>query len=407
MDFYSVWPFFACMALLFVLVSTPLFSRADEAPGKSAGRLRSIDGLRGYAALAVLFHHTVYYRFFLIDGRWGYDSAGSFYHSLGPAGVAMFFMVTGHLFWSRLLNENGKLNWGSLYVGRFFRIVPLHTFAIIVMAIFALAGAGWQLNTPLPILIGQVMRWLGFGFLGYPEINGLPLRHLHLLLAGVLWTLHIEWLFYFSLPFVAVVARSRRAHLPVILTALSVCLGWLLLNPDHWRKMDIVCPALFLIGMASASLQANKVIPPLQDRVASGIVITALMSVFVTFPVVYAAVPIVLLGVAFYLVSSGCTVFGLLTCTPARRLGDISYGIYLLQGLLLAAVFQVGPMPSFALSSPLAYWTLALACAALLIVVATATYVLIEMPGIALGRRVAALLRKPASRATDRAKHPA
>lgn len=39
---------------------------------------------------------------------------------------------------------------------------------------------------------------------------------------------------------------------------------------------------------------------------------------------------VALLGAAFYLGSSGPILFGILTSQPARRLGDISYSVYLL-----------------------------------------------------------------------------
>ena len=32
MDYYSIWPFFACMALLLALVATPAFAAADATP---------------------------------------------------------------------------------------------------------------------------------------------------------------------------------------------------------------------------------------------------------------------------------------------------------------------------------------------------------------------------------------
>ena len=100
--------------------------------------------------------------------------------------------------------------------------------------------------------------------------------------------------------------------------------------------------------------------------------------------------PVVLLGGAFYLITSGCTVFTLLVSRPARRLGNVSYGIYLLQGLVLAAVFRPAPLRDAAIAHPAYHWTLALLAAVLLVAVATAAHVGIERPGIALGRYVAA-----------------
>jgi peptidoglycan/LPS O-acetylase OafA/YrhL len=103
---------------------------------------------------------------------------------------------------------------------------------------------------------------------------------------------------------------------------------------------------------------------------------------------------VVLLGGAFFLIVSGCTLFGLLVSRPARRLGDISYGIYLLQGLALVAVLGSGFVHFTALASPLYYWSLVLLAEMALIAIATLAHVAIERPGIALGRHVVGLLPK-------------
>ena len=75
-----------------------------------------------------------------------------------------------------------------------------------------------------------------------------------------------------------------------------------------------------------------------------------------------------LLALFFYLVCSGTSIFGLLTTTPARRLGNISYSLYLMQGLVLTLVFAIDPIRSFAMASPLNYWAIGIVCAGVLLV---------------------------------------
>ncbi|MBI0534233.1 acyltransferase [Roseomonas sp. KE2513] len=392
MDAYSIWPFFACMGLLFAFAASPALAMADTPPGQGSNRLAALDGLRAFAAFAVVFHHAIYYRTFLSDREWGGPAVPGFYTLLGHAGVAIFFMVTGYLFWSRLLRESGKPAWLPLYLGRIFRIVPLYLLAVGVMLGVVFLETGDGLNVPLAVLVTQVARWFAFDFLGSPDVNGYP--NTSLLLAGVVWTLRYEWIFYLLLPLAALAARDRRMHLPAISLALAVCLAWLVLNPTHWRKIEVVCPTLFLVGMACASLHRLDLRPRLPDGLASCAVLLLLAMTFAGFSSAYDVGPIILLGFAFYLIASGCTVFGLLTSRPARRLGDVSYSIYLLQGLVLAAVLRPAPMRDIALGSPLGYWALLLLCTLLLVAVSTVTYALVERPGIALGRRVVASLPK-------------
>ena len=391
MNFYSIWPFFVCVVLLLGLASTPAFAAADAPPSPAHNRLTTLDGLRGFLALAVVFHHAAIYHRFLLDGRWELPPS-KFYTILGQVGVAMFFMVTGYLFWSRLIKDGGQTDWLRLFVGRVFRIGPLYLTAISAMLILVFCETDFRITVTAMQLVRQVGPWLMLGILSGPNVNGYS--GTSLLLAGVNWTLYFEWMFYLSLPIMSFLVIERRRYPPLILGGFLACLLWILFYSWHAGRqtLDLICAALFLSGMACAWLHARGLIVPIPDQISSLIVITLLTITFTVFSTIYAAGPIILLGVTFYLIASGCTIFGLLVSRPARRLGDISYGIYLLQGLVLAIVFRPHPMRDAALASPAQHWMLTLLCTAVLVAVATATHTIIERPGIALGRKVAALL---------------
>jgi peptidoglycan/LPS O-acetylase OafA/YrhL len=212
------------------------------------------------------------------------------------------------------------------------------------------------------------------------------------LLANATWTIKREWLFNFSLPLVGLPTRSAVLHLPFTFVGLIASSAAAALYP---ARTGLVWDLLFLAGMTCASLHEKGLSCRLSDNVASVIVIFLLPVVFF-FPDTYSVIPALLLGGVFYLITSGCSVFGLLVSRPARRLGDISYGIYLLQGLALAALFQSEILRSLAVASPVYHWGLGLLSAVLLIFIATAAHVVIERPGIALGRRVSAAVTGPA-----------
>ncbi len=196
---------------------------------------------------------------------------------------------------------------------------------------------------------------------------------------------------YLSLPVAALAARGRRAHLPFTLGGLAATLAWAVWLGDSSASTPI-CAALFFTGMSCASLRERTSIPLLPDKAASVLVLALVVTVFVACPGVYAASPVVLLGLAFYLIASGCTVFGLLASRAARRLGDVSYGIYLLQGLVLTVVLRPRPLRALSLGSPVQHWASVLLCAMLLTALATAAHAGVEQPGIALGKRAAAAI---------------
>ena len=390
MDVYSLWPGLACLGLVIALAATPAF-RAIDPPGEASvgtGRLATLDGLRGLLALGVFFAHASVYHLFLLDGRWWTPSVA--YGLLGQGGVSLFFMVTGFLFWSRLIREGGRPDWVALYVVRLFRIGPVYYIAIGGMLLGTAVETGFQLVVDLPTLALELLAWSAMGVSAAP-VNGFGAW---LLLAGVTWSLRYEWFFYASLLPLSWFARAPGRHLPCAMILVCGSAGLAVLEPAPGTGLprESVCALLFSLGMLTASLQATGyaagTIWRLSDGVAS-LVIVAVLGVFPeAFPDAYNVAPALALGVVFHLIAGGCSMFGLLRTRPLRRLGDISYGIYLLQGLALAVVMRPAPLRAVALSSPAGHWAMVAAACVLLVVMAAVVHVVVERPGIRLGRRV-------------------
>lgn len=382
MTFYSICPFFVGITGLLLLTGTSLFASADTPPSPQPHRIRTLDGFRGFLALAVFFHHAAIYHLFLLRNDWN-DPPSRFYNGLGHIAVGFFFMITGYLFWSKLIAENGRVAWRKLYLGRAFRIAPLYLFAFGCIAIVALALTGFHLTVSGGALCLEIARSLTLGVLRPIDINHFV--HTDLLLDAVTWTLRDEWFFYLSLPLLAIFARSQKWHLPAVACLLSIGMVGKLISPvkSHSHVLD-----LFLWGMLAASLLSRKKTLKIPDRISSAAVMLLFLGSFnARSPVGFQSV--LCMGVAFYLISSGSTLFGLLTSTPARRLGDISYGIYLLQGLPQALFFRPPIFKSIALASPIGHWSLAILASVALIGLAALTHVYIERPGIAFGKLIA------------------
>src|SRR4029077_171660 len=160
--------------------------------------------------------------------------------------------------------------------------------------------------------------------------------------------------------------------------------------------------ALFLSGMAVASLLHENVKPQISPNVSSAMALTCLTVIFATSEAGYGTGSAVLLALFFYLVCSGGTLFGLLTTTAAHRLGNVSYSLYLMQGLVLTVVFSNGSIRTFALASPQQYWAVGVLCACVLLLGSALGYAFVERPGIALGKRLGAT---PAALTRSRARH--
>ena len=336
--------------------------------------------------MAVVFHHVAVYYRYLTTGVWS-PPVTRFYQLIGPLGVSGFFIITGYLFWGRLIRDGGHAKWKSFYIGRLFRISPLYLVAVSTMLVLVVHSEHFHIVVPASKVAKELARWLSLGFLAGFTLDDNPLALV--LMAGVTWSIQWEWFFYLSLPLIAFAARYERLRVPFLGVAYACCVICARLTPPPaWSHEYERLVALFLMGMLCATLGAHGGMRRLPDLVSSILIVVLAGSLFlVSEPYSFRAG--LVLGCIFYLITSGSTLFGILTSRPARRLGDISYGIYLLQGLALAAVFSTTWAKTFALASPLHYWTCAFAAATLLLILATIAHVLIERPGIALGRRIA------------------
>jgi peptidoglycan/LPS O-acetylase OafA/YrhL len=378
--YYAIAPYFVCMALILAIASTPLFVWADTPPNPAGARISSIDGLRGFLALAVFFHHGTIYHNWLLQHVWQVPPS-RFYTQLGQSGVAFFFMITGYLFWGKLLRLEGRINFRDLYIGRLFRIGPLYIFAIATMLGIVFFHTGLAPKIPVSQLLHELGLWLALGFFGGgPDVNGYSTPAT--ILAGVTWSLKAEWRFYLSLLAMGYVARYRRLSI----CALILSLFFLLVSVSMHRLIIYVPYGYLMLGMLCASLEQDGMLLKAPDWVSSSALLLLLAMDFAFFGSAYQATPMLMMGFCFYLIVSGSKFFGLLVSRPAIRLGDISYGTYLLQGVVLYSIFSISALKSLAFTSPITYWAILLGCAILLVTVATLAHILIERPGIDFGK---------------------
>ena len=369
------------IVLIFILAlaCTHVLARrfAVVVPG---GRVSSIDGLRGFLALSVFINHGCVWFFYLRTGDWDVDSR--LYDHMGESAVALFFMITGFLFFSKLINANKRpVDWTQLYVGRFLRLAPLYFFAMAVMfAIVAILSEG-QLREPMALFALNAVRWLGFTVAGIPDLNGIS--ESWIIIAGVTWTLRYEWIFYLLLPLFAWAATSRPP-------AVYIFLGFLTLLAANLLTLDYSILAAFLGGMAAAVLVRYKKVRVIASaRLSTLVVVGCVAAAVVIFPTAFDLVPLLLLSVAFTLVAGGNTLFGLFASHTSRVLGEMTYSIYLLHGLMLFLVFQFGfGLADAATLSAIEHWLVIALCTPMLIALSFSTFLGIESPAMRFAPKV-------------------
>ncbi|HYZ21419.1 MAG TPA: acyltransferase, partial [Rhodopila sp.] len=345
-------------------------------------RLGCVDGLRGYLALSVLVHHfVVWLQVTRLGGTWS-PPAVNILNNIGAGSVALFFMITGFVFYPRVLNGFVRNAWPAICVGRIFRIVPLIIVSVcIIIGIIAWRGRA-SVDGSLPsALLQWITSWGEPPLLGYPDTGRLN--------AYVLWSLWYEWLFYLLiLPACALVMDLIRGRLPSWLLPLALWAAAPAAERFHLLGELHRFMPLFAIGMLAYECRKRSRIRQLLASRWMGIVaILALLIGLNSAPTPYGLVPMLLCGVFFVAVTCGNDLYGLLCAPGALVLGDCSYGIYLLHGVVLSLLLvDAAPVTGLLTTRQL---PALLPIAAFAVVCTTAvTFLLIERPAIWAGRRL-------------------
>lgn len=386
-------PLIALAAYLLAIVSAALLLRAVPKIARhlqhsGESRYASIDGLRGYLAFGVFVHHLVITWIFLRTGVFAFPPS-NFYSMLGQGSVALFFMITGFLFWNRLLAQGRQHDWLAFGISRVFRLYPLYLPLMLIVFVTVFHLQNWELKEPGSQLIKQILAWLTFD---RPDINEYP--QTGMLISNVTWTLAYEVFFYLALPLAGLVFIYRGNWLQVVLCLIGIYALYQVVGWEHSLKKHFL--ASFLGGIAAAYwIRRPALLAWSRTRLAGFIALLALVIAFTAFNRAFKTVPLLLLTLFFVIVASGNNLFGALKPRSIRWLGEISYSTYLLHGFVLWLMVQRLPlMLHLDATQTWVYLPLVAVCTCLLILISSATFLYIELPGIAAGKKVLQWLRQ-------------
>ncbi|MBE9031023.1 acyltransferase [filamentous cyanobacterium LEGE 11480] len=368
---------FACLLFCRSLVHRSTFIQAAVA--KSAAlKHTTLDGLRGLLAINVVIHHAVFtYFYFEQDGIWKMPVASHFYFSIGSEAVTLFFMMTAFLAWSGVI-KRPKIDIPSFYLKRAIRIFPLYWISVIGVIIVVLVTTNFSLESPS---LMHAMRTLDdwftaqitnlpfiFGRQLMPNINEFPAWMVN---AGVSWTLAYDLNFYLLLPLLANFVRLD------LFVGLAICLAAV-----H-RYFDVEQTGImirFLCGMSLAYIFPRARLDNyLKHPIASiGIIMALGLGWVIPIP---PSLQLACMLFAFTGILYGNSLFGLLTLKATRYLGIISYGVYLLHGIVLFITFHsLNRWIPVKTLSPISFWSITGLCAIVAVILASLTYRYVEYP---------------------------
>lgn len=371
-----VSPLWAITAVSTALICAYFLVGYIGIPAKS-GRYASIDGLRGYSAFFVFLHHSAIWYFFLRSGLWRVPPSNLYTH-FGQSSVVFFFMITGFLFSSKLINARAKpINWLQLYVSRFLRLVPLYLFSICLMFGIVIILSHFKIHESVFSIIKYFIKWSSFTILGSPDIN--YIHNTGIIVAGVFWTLPYEITFYLGLPILSILILLMPPLQCIIFTVST-----LMIEMFFWRFPNRILVIPFAAGIISAfAVRSSAMRTYLSGKIGSIVALGAIVSVVILFPTAYNKWALWGLAVAFCIIACGNTLFGILSSPLSRMLGEISYSTYLLQGIILFVTFRfIVGFARAATLSPLEHWLTILCCTAFLIPFCSLTFRYIEAPAM-------------------------
>ncbi len=316
-------------------------SQALSASVPFGKRLKSLDGLRGLAILAVIAEHTLRlsHPSTMFSKLWAAVQESTW------AGVDLFFVLSGFLITGILLDSRGCNRYFlNFYARRTLRIFPLY-YAVLTVAIFIVPAAiGFS---RLPGLYSRLVTnqfWLWTYLQNYLQSSG-P----HTLPGfGHFWSLAVEEQFYWVWPLIVfLLARRQLFRLCVVVCALSPLLRLvaMLAGERNWaiRQYTFTRMDTLIYGAIVALAVRDMHLIEKYRRVSaafiglSGVVLAAILvrNGFVpyegneTIVVGYSAIGILFAFLVYRSVTVSGRMSAVLSTRALRWFGKYSYAIYI------------------------------------------------------------------------------
>jgi peptidoglycan/LPS O-acetylase OafA/YrhL len=391
----SIWPYFSIMVLFLceawlIQATVPFFREVVQRERADIGRFIELDGLRGLLATGVFFTHAESFRLQELTGTWGLPPS-AFYSQMGVAPVAMFFLITGFLFWSKAQNETG-VDLAIFFKNRVRRLAPAYLLAVFLVGVIVARVSHFQLQVSTISLVESILGYLTFNLIPGPTLNGY--KNASVIYANVFWSLRVEWMFYLLYPLLAVFARSVRRQLvlaalagtlyvalPIVRPHLAVRDGFGTFGLGTLEYFNFYLISYFSFGMLVASLK--KRFAPAWTRGVPASVSGIGVVIFLLCFLAPKASPVEggLLAYPLLLIVFGNSFFGLLRFRPLVLLGQLSYSMYLLHAIVLYSADRImARFVDVAHMSSMAFWLITAGTGIVVVLLSAFSYRYFEAP---------------------------
>jgi peptidoglycan/LPS O-acetylase OafA/YrhL len=364
---------------------------AMNLPRSPRKQLKSLESLRGIAALMIVFYHLSELL------KVPLPNALDFISNKFWLGVPLFYSLSGFViaygYAERVGNADQRL---KFYIARFFRIAPLFYTMLAVMTLWTWGGHGQIIDFQTMILNVTFL----FGLV--------PGKHESVVMAG--WSIGIEMLFYILFPLFAATIKTIRGVVIAFIIAccLSALVRWQMGQTfGSYAYMNLLTHLpFFMAGIGGYRIwQLNEFS---QNRVGWLLLGSSLLLSLVIASNIIPALDSLLglIYLDFWALILGTLILSvcMVSVTPLehpmlRRCGELSFSLYLLHPMLMVTLNKlqlVGWLSARFANEWLVFTSASLITISLLWGLSNITYRLVEVPGIALGRRLARACEIPA-----------
>lgn len=336
---------------------------------------RPMEGLRGFAVFLVFLVHFVTLTKPWVSSSPGFLLFTDSLHTIGNAGVDLFFVLSGYLIYGSLLSRRQQFL--RFMSRRIKRIYPAFAavFAAYVVLSFVFPAEN---KIPSPATDGAI--YLVENFLLLPGL--FPIEPM----ITVAWSLSYEMFYYLAIPLIILILRlhDRSAiwrttfFLSIALLTVIYCA----LNGGHLRLIMFISGIVLYEAMNSRHVTS----PP----IALGLLALLVGLLSTLIPIngsVGSALKVSILFVAFFTLCLVCFrspsswLPRTFSWTPLRWLGNMSYSYYLLHGLALKAGFlALSKQLAAASYGPWLFWVLLPPMFVLTLMPSAVLFLLVERP---------------------------
>lgn len=338
-------------------------------------RLRVLDSLRGFAAIYVVFFHTLALRPKIQLPYPVLSEAINF----GYTGVYRFFVISGFsLSMTMPRHDKHPVPWLSYTVSRLFRITP----CFFVMLIVSVAIRYLELGEVYTL--GRILTSASFLF------NLVPGHQEGIVAAS--WTIGVEMLFY--VVFIPLYRLGPR--LQIIVAIASLAMFWLarpFMSADYAQWTILGYFPIFVVGMIAFEAYADLRSLPRARHIGVAAIVSGLVVLGFCLALTrgeHALAYRAPIGVGYALLLVGCAMAQprILEAKVLAFYGTVSYSLYLVHAPVINAFRSLFTGFASAYQPLIAYGI----CVTIVLVVASALaytlYRFVEHPGIQAGKHV-------------------